>query len=87
MSKSNFGIGHANLHLTILSSTFKSIFNLIRWQYLKNDLAIEDYHKILTKLKRLYTGKWISTGISKGGVVSDIIDEVFKGSPYTVKHR
>ena len=28
-----------------------------------------------------------SNGQSKGGVVSDIIDEVFKGSPYTVKHR
>lgn len=39
----------------------------IQWQYLKNDQAIEDYHKIVTKLKRLYTGKWISTGISKGG--------------------
>ena len=45
----------------------KSRPDTIPWQYLKNDLAIEDYHKILTKLKRLYTGKWISTGISKGG--------------------
>ena len=39
----------------------------IPWQYLKNDQAIEDYHQLVTKLKRLYTGKWISTGISKGG--------------------
>lgn len=39
----------------------------IPWEYLTNDQAIEDYHKIVTKLKRLYTGKWISTGISKGG--------------------
>ena len=45
----------------------KSRPDSIPWQYLKNDLAIEDYHKIITKLKRLYTGKWISTGISKGG--------------------
>ncbi|UMB53548.1 hypothetical protein MKD41_14570 [Lutibacter sp. A64] len=45
----------------------KSRPDTIPWQYLKNDLAVEDYHKILTKLKRLYTGKWISTGISKGG--------------------
>lgn len=39
----------------------------IPWQYLKNDQAIEDYHQLVTKLKTLYTGKWISTGISKGG--------------------
>jgi len=45
----------------------KSRPDSIPWQYLKNDFAIEDYHKIITKLKRLYSGKWISTGISKGG--------------------
>ncbi|WP_111706400.1 S28 family serine protease [Lutibacter citreus] len=45
----------------------KSRPDSIPWQYLKNDQAIEDYHAIVTKLKRLYTGKWISTGISKGG--------------------
>lgn len=45
----------------------KSRPDTIPWQYLKNDQAIEDYHKFVTKLKRLYTGKWISTGISKGG--------------------
>jgi hypothetical protein len=28
---------------------------------------VEDYHQLVTKLKRLYTGKWVSTGISKGG--------------------
>jgi hypothetical protein len=39
----------------------------IPWQYLTNDQAIEDYHNITTKLKELYKGKWISTGISKGG--------------------
>ena len=41
--------------------------NPIQWKYLTNDQAIEDYHSIVTKLKQLYTGKWISTGISKGG--------------------
>jgi hypothetical protein len=45
----------------------KSRPDSIQWKYLKNDHAIEDYHKIVTKLKRIYTGKWISTGISKGG--------------------
>ncbi|NQY28415.1 MAG: hypothetical protein HRT69_02980 [Flavobacteriaceae bacterium] len=37
------------------------------WKYLKYDQAIEDYHDIVTKLKKLYTGKWVSSGISKGG--------------------
>jgi len=45
----------------------KSRPDTIPWQYLKNDQAIEDYHNLVTKLKRLYTGKWISSGISKGG--------------------
>lgn len=45
----------------------KSRPNPIPWKYLKNDQAIEDYHSIITKLKLLYSGKFISTGISKGG--------------------
>lgn len=39
----------------------------IPWEFLTNDNAIEDYHNIVTKLKTIYKGKWISTGISKGG--------------------
>ena len=39
----------------------------IPWEHLTNDQAIEDYHSIVNKLKRLYKNKWISTGISKGG--------------------
>ncbi len=45
----------------------KSRPDLIPWQYLKNDQAVEDYHQLVTKLKTLYSNKWISTGISKGG--------------------
>lgn len=45
----------------------KSRPDSIQWKYLTNTQAIEDYHKIVSKLKRIYTGKWISTGISKGG--------------------
>lgn len=45
----------------------KSRPNPIPWEYLTNDQAVEDYHGIVTKLKKLYTGKWISSGISKGG--------------------
>jgi len=39
----------------------------IPWEYLTNDQAVEDYHTLVTKLKLLYSGKFISTGISKGG--------------------
>jgi hypothetical protein len=42
----------------------------IPWEYLTNDQAIADYHDIVMKLKQLYSGKWISTGISKGGETS-----------------
>jgi hypothetical protein len=45
----------------------KSRPDTIPWQYLKNDQAIEDYHQLVRKLKTLYTSKWLSTGISKGG--------------------
>jgi len=45
----------------------KSRPDSIPWKYLKNDQAVEDYHQLVTKLKTLYSNKWISTGISKGG--------------------
>ncbi|CAL2074775.1 S28 family serine protease [Tenacibaculum sp. 190524A02b] len=45
----------------------KSRPDSIPWKYLTNDNAIEDYHGIVTKLKTLYKGKWLSSGISKGG--------------------
>ncbi|WP_066336179.1 S28 family serine protease [Flavobacterium crassostreae] len=41
--------------------------NPIPWEYLTNDQASADYHAIAVKLKELYKGIWISTGISKGG--------------------
>ena len=45
----------------------KSRPDSIPWKYLTNDQAVADYHDIVTKLKLLYKGKWVSTGISKGG--------------------
>lgn len=45
----------------------KSRPDSIPWNYLTNNQAIEDYHQLVTKLKTFYVGKWISTGISKGG--------------------
>jgi hypothetical protein len=59
----------------------------IPWDYLTCEQAIEDYHSISTKLKQLYTGKWISTGISKGGETTLIYkskypDDVAVAVPY-----
>jgi hypothetical protein len=39
----------------------------VPWEYLTCDAAIEDYHAITLALKKLYSGKWIATGASKGG--------------------
>jgi hypothetical protein len=55
----------------------KSRPNPVQWQYLTNDQAIADYHNITTKLKELYKGKWISTGISKGGETTLIYKSKF----------
>ena len=39
----------------------------IPWEYLTIKQAADDQHQIIESLKKIYTGKWISTGISKGG--------------------
>jgi hypothetical protein len=37
------------------------------WQYLTIKQAADDHHRIMELFKDYYSGKWISTGISKGG--------------------
>lgn len=37
------------------------------WQYLGGENAAADLHRIYTTLKPYYTGKWVASGISKGG--------------------
>jgi hypothetical protein len=37
------------------------------WQYLTAENSAEDLHAVFTTFKKIYPGKWISTGISKGG--------------------
>lgn len=39
----------------------------IQWEYLTVRNAAADHHKVLQMMKKYYSGKWISTGISKGG--------------------
>lgn len=37
------------------------------WKYLTIKQAADDHHKIIELFKKFYKGKWITTGISKGG--------------------
>lgn len=37
------------------------------WRYLDIRQAAADHHRIVTLLKTIYAGKWVSTGASKGG--------------------
>jgi len=39
----------------------------LNWEHLTIWQAATDHHKIINALKDLYKGKWVSTGISKGG--------------------
>jgi len=40
------------------------------WAYLDIEQAAADHHRVIEALKSLYTGEWISTGGSKGGMTS-----------------
>jgi hypothetical protein len=37
------------------------------WQYLTVENAATDHHRVVELLKPFFTGKWVNTGISKGG--------------------
>ena len=37
------------------------------WTYMTDRNAMGDLHSVVAAFKKIYTGKWISTGISKGG--------------------
>ncbi|HEY3373101.1 MAG TPA: S28 family serine protease [Prolixibacteraceae bacterium] len=45
----------------------KSMPDSLQWEYLTIEQATADLHAIHELLKEIYRGKWISTGISKGG--------------------
>ena len=40
------------------------------WKYLKNDLAMDDLHRLRLLFKKIYKKKWLATGISKGGTTT-----------------
>lgn len=39
----------------------------VNWDYMNASNAAADMHEVVTALKEVFKGKWISTGISKGG--------------------
>lgn len=41
-----------------------------QWQYVNIQQAAKDHHRIVQALKPFYSGKWLSTGHSKGGMTS-----------------
>jgi len=45
----------------------RSVPSPIKWEYLTIKQSADDFHAIVTALKTLYPGKWVSTGSSKGG--------------------
>jgi hypothetical protein len=42
----------------------------LAWEHLNLEQAAADHHRVVETLRTLYTGKWLSTGFSKGGMTS-----------------
>jgi len=45
----------------------KSVPENLDWNYLTVEQAANDHHEIVELFKKLYKGKWVNTGVSKGG--------------------
>ncbi len=45
----------------------QSVPDSMDWQFLTIEQAAMDHHRIVETFKKFYKGKWINTGISKGG--------------------
>ncbi len=45
----------------------RSVPSPLKWEYLTVKQSADDLHAVVTALKTLYTGKWVSSGTSKGG--------------------
>jgi hypothetical protein len=48
----------------------KSAPTPLQWEYLTVKQAADDMHTIVTALKTIYPGKWVASGVSKGGQTS-----------------
>ena len=49
----------------------------LNWDYLTAENSAYDLHRITELFKQIYTGKWISTGISKGGQTTTLYRAYF----------
>jgi len=45
----------------------RSVPSPLKWEFLTVKQSADDLHAIVTALKQLYPGKWVSSGTSKGG--------------------
>jgi hypothetical protein len=45
----------------------RSVPSPVKWEYLTVKQSADDLHAIVTALKTMYSGKWVSSGTSKGG--------------------
>lgn len=46
--------------------------NVETWKYLTTEQSARDHHDIVTQMKRILDGKWVSTGMSKGGMTTEL---------------
>lgn len=49
----------------------------LNWDYLTAENSAFDLHRVNTTFKQIYSGKWVSTGISKGGQTTIIYRSFF----------
>lgn len=45
----------------------RSVPKEMKWEHLTVKNSVDDLHRIVTTIKNLYSGKWVSTGASKSG--------------------
>lgn len=65
----------------------ESVPDSLDWTKLNTFQAASDHHRIVELFKKLYSGKWLSTGISKGGQTTNYFryyfpDDVTASMPY-----
>ena len=53
--------------------------NNSKWQYLTTKQSADDHHDIVEQLKRVLDGKWVSTGMSKGGMTTEMFSYYHPG--------
>ncbi|HEU4536185.1 MAG TPA: S28 family serine protease, partial [Polyangiaceae bacterium] len=49
------------------------------WQYLTIEQSAADHHHLVQVIRPLYTGKWVSTGASKGGMTASYHHRFYPG--------